>query len=91
MAFSLISPLTSSLKLSESWQFSGFLIEISKTLRPFSHKITPVLNNFLAHVKISINFVCFFYFNQRRHSCPGASSTILKDKLVRFFEIVPFL
>ena len=33
----------------------------------------PIKLVHLVHVKMSINFVCFFYFNQGRHSCPGAS------------------
>ena len=88
MAFSLICPLTSSFKLSESWQFSGFSIEISYTQRAFSHKITPVLKNFLMHLKMSIDFGCFFYFNQGSHSCPGASCYSIIESLLACFKCI---
>ena len=85
MAFSLISPLTSSLKLSAVLAFHLKSLTLSEL---FSHKITPVLKNFLMHLKMSIDFGCFFYFNQGSHSCPGASCYSIIESLLACFKCI---
>ena len=35
------------------------------------------------HVRMSICFFCFFYFDQGRRSCPGASCKIIAYKVLR--------
>ena len=47
----------------------------------FSHKIQPLFKYFL-HPKICVDSYCFYYFDQGRRSCPGASCLIINEMKV---------
>ena len=57
---------------------SAFRAENAKlcTHSVFSRKVAPVLNIIL-HVKMFADLSCFFYLDQGRHSCPGASCVLI--------------